>query len=293
MQWNRQYKIKFPEINREYANTLKIAFEVNKDSTKETNKSTLTIWNLSDESRNQIEVADRKVEIWAGYQDNSGPVRMFIGSVIEVETSDDGKDVTTKLTLSDGQVAIRDSVVSVSFAPGVGGETVVKYIADGMGLPVEYGEDVQLASYENGYSFVGKGGDALTAICNANGCEWSVQNEIIQIVLKGRAKAKRGLVFAADSGLIGSPERLIKAPKKEAKKTTKRKKKVAKGKVESQAGWKIKTLLAPTLLPGDAVKVESRRITGWFKVESVKHSGDTHEGDWISEIKLIERLIYE
>lgn len=102
MQWNRQYKIKFPEINREYANTLKIAFEVNKDSTKETNKSTLTIWNLSDESRNQIEVADRKVEIWAGYKDNSGPVRMFVGSVIEVETSDDGKDVTTKLTLSDG-----------------------------------------------------------------------------------------------------------------------------------------------------------------------------------------------
>lgn len=293
MQWNRQYKIKFPEINREYANTLKIAFEVNKDSTKETNKSTLTIWNLSDESRNQIEVADRKVEIWAGYKDNSGPVRMFVGSVIEVETSADGKDVTTKLTLSDGQVAIRDSVVSVSFAPGVGGETVVKYIADGMGLPIEYGEDVQLSSYENGYSFVGKGGDALTAICNANGCEWSIQNEIIQIVLKGCAKAKRGLVFAADSGLIGSPERLIKAPKKEAKKTTKRKKKVAKGKVESQAGWKIKTLLAPTLLPGDAVKVESRRITGWFKVESVKHSGDTHEGDWVSEIKLIERLIYE
>lgn len=293
MQWNRQYKIKFPEINREYANTLKIAFEVNKDSTKETNKSTLTIWNLSDESRNQIEVADRKVEIWAGYKDNSGPVRMFVGSVIEVETSDDGKDVTTKLTLSDGQIAIRDSVISVSFAPGIGGATVVKYIADGMGLPVEYGEDVQLASYENGYSFAGKGGDALTAICNANGCEWSIQNEIIQIVLKGRAKTKRGLVFAADSGLIGSPERLIKAPKKEAKKTTKRKQKVAKGKVESQAGWKIKTLLAPTLLPGDAVKVESRRITGWFKVESVKHAGDTHEGDWTSEIKLIERLIYE
>ena len=42
MQWNRQYKIKFPEINREYANTLKIAFEVNKESTKEKNKSKLT-----------------------------------------------------------------------------------------------------------------------------------------------------------------------------------------------------------------------------------------------------------
>lgn len=46
------------------------------------------------------------------------------------------------------------------------------------------------------------------------------------------------------------------------------------------------------LNPGDAVKVESKFITGWFRVEAIRHTGDISSNEWYSEIDLIERLTY-
>ena len=105
--------------------------------------------------------------------------------------------------------------------------------------------------------------------------------------MAGGSTSVQALVFSASSGLIGSPERIVKGvkrPDEEAKK----KRKVKKDKKSKQAGWKIKTLLAPTVNPGDLVKVESVTIIGWFRVESLKHKGDTHGREWYSEMELIE-----
>ena len=48
MLWNRQYRVKFPDIGLEFANTLRISFDITKDLSKNTNKGKVTIWNLSD-----------------------------------------------------------------------------------------------------------------------------------------------------------------------------------------------------------------------------------------------------
>lgn len=289
--WKRQYRVKFPELKLEYANTLRISFDVTKDITKETNKSKLTLFNLSDESRQKIEIADRKVEIYAGYKDNGGAVRLFVGTVVSSSTKNDGTTTSTELSLSDGQGPIRDTAFTLSFAPGTPVDTVVQYIADEMGVPVVYGEGVEFDTFKNGYSFVGVARDALDGICKTFDWIWSIQNEVLQILLKGGVFANRGLVFAADSGLIGSPERVTEANPKPDKEPAKRKRKRKEGKElpQRKSGWKIKTLLAPTLTPGDLVKVDSKIVSGWFKVESVQHKGDTHSGDWTSEIKLIDR----
>lgn len=292
--WDRQYKIVFPSIELEYANTLRITFEVEKDLTKETNKSKVSLFNLAKEQQEKLEAPDLPVEIWAGYKDNGGPARIFVGTVITANTKANEKDVETELTLSDGQVAIRDTAISMSFAPGTPGQLILQRIASAMGLPLILGEGVQLGTFENGYSCVGTPRQALDGICYHSGCSWSIQNESLQVILNGGIFANRGLVFAPDSGLIGSPERIVKSNPKPDKDTPKRKrkKKAQKERPEKQAGWKIKTLLAPTITPGDAVKVESRDIEGWFRVESVKHQGDSHGGGWTSEINLIERLTY-
>ena len=125
MLWNRQYRVKFPDLNLEFANTLRITFDITKDLSKETNKGKLVIYNLSDDTRKKIEVPDTKVEIYAGYKDNGGPVRLFVGSVISSSTKDDGKDAATELSLSDGQKAIRDTAFSLSFGPGTPGNTII------------------------------------------------------------------------------------------------------------------------------------------------------------------------
>lgn len=291
MLWNRQYRVKFPDIGLEFANTLRISFDITKDLSKNTNKGKLTIWNLSDETRHKINVPDTKVEIYAGYKDNGGAVRLFVGSIISAQTKDDGKDVTTELTLSDGQTAIRDTAFSLSFAPGTPGNTIVQYIADEMGMPLVWGDGVQFGVFKDGFSFVGMAADALDAICNGSGVKWSVQNEILQLIKEGGTVSNKGLVFAPDSGLIGSPEWYTKANAQANAATPKRKEKQKNNEDPSTAatGWKVKTLLSPTLNPGDLVKVESRYVEGWFKVQSVHHTGDTHGDDWTSELDLVDR----
>ena len=296
--WKREYRLRFPDLGLEYnnnddeKNALDISFDIDKDVTQESNKSKLTIINLAEESIRKIEKADTKVEIYAGYKDLGGAVHMFSGTVIESNAKDNGKEVTLELTLSDGQVALRDTQVSLSFPPGTDAESVVKALANEMGLPTVYGEGVKFQSFPDGYSCVGAAKDAMTEVCEANQLTWSIQNGIITIILDGGITQNRGLVFSAATGLIGSPERIIRARPKEDKSTDKRKRKQKekKEKPDKKAGWKIKVLLSPAINAGDAVKVESRIISGWFRAESVKHHGDLSGGDWVTEIELIEGL---
>lgn len=292
--WKRQYRVRFPTLDLEFANTLRIMFDASKDLTEETNKSELKLYNLSYQTRSKIQVADMKVEIYAGYEKNGGPVRIFTGSVIEAQTKDEGKDTITELRLSDGSTSLRDSVFSLSYAPGTPGNRIIERIGSEMGLPVVFGEGATFGSFSNGYSYVGNGTEAMNEICYGSGCTWSIQNDSLQVILAGGIASNKGLVFAPDSGLIGSPERIIRSNPKPDKDTPKRQRRQAAGKEKpkKQAGWKIRTLLAPTVNPGDAIKVESEIITGWFRVESLKHRGDSHGGDWISEMDLIERLMY-
>ena len=57
------------------------------------------------------------------------------------------------------------------------------------------------------------------------------------------------------------------------KKTSNKKSKKNKGK-EKKAGWRVCCLLQPTLNPGDLIYLESKPVTGWFKIESLKHTGE-------------------
>lgn len=297
--WKRVYRLVFPDIGLEYNNTdtpeaesLKISFDVDRDLSQETNKLKLKLWNLKDESRAKIEKEDLKLELYAGYKENGGAKKMFAGSVIRAVSVDEGKDVTTELQASDGQVAIRDTILSLSYAPGTSSQIIVKAISDGMGLPLVVGEGVEFVAYDNGYSFVGKGADALDEICKGQGLDWSIQNSVLQVILAGGNAKKTGIVYSPATGLIGSPARIVKARPKEDQETAKRKAKRSqkKEKPEKKAGWKIETLLSPTVNPGDAVKVESRVIKGWFRVESIKHQGELYGGDFKTQMDLVEGL---
>jgi hypothetical protein len=70
---------------------------------------------------------------------------------------------------------------------------------------------------------------------------------------------------------------------------TAKKGKGGKGKVTDQYdGWNIKTLLMPMINPGDRIKLTSRFVTGVFRVHEIKHSGDSHGANWISEMKVVD-----
>ena len=287
--WKQTYKVNFPKLNKSFENNLKINFSIEKDTTKESNKAKLEIYNLSETSRKAIEVADNEVEIYAGYED--GAVLCFRGTVTYGYTKDSGTECITSLDLADGTVALRDSYCSLSYAPGTSAKTIIQRCATEMGVPVVYGDDVgELENYKNGFSFIGQAPECMTEVCNALGLSWSIQNNILNVILAGGTATNRGLVFSAQSGLVGLPERIVQAEYKSNKTTPKRKakQKAKKEEPRKKAGWRIETLLVPSVNPGDMVKVECRIITGWFRVEKVRHSGEYNGQRWNSEMDLIE-----
>ena len=289
--WKQVYRIVFPKLNITFENNLHIGFQIDKDTTKESNKAKLEIYNLSDATRKKIEVPDTEVEIYAGYEKAGGAILAFKGSVTYGFTRDAGTDCITTLDLADGTKAMRDSYCSLSYAPGTSAKTIIQRCANEMGVPVVYGDDVgELESYQNGYSYIGQADGALTEICNALGLSWSIQNNILNIILAGGTSTNRGLVFSPQSGLVGVPERIIQAEYKSNKSNPKKtaKKKSKKEKPRKKAGWKIQTLLVPSVNPADMVKVESKWITGWFRVEKVSHRGDYNGTNWGSAMELIE-----
>ena len=226
--WHREYRLVFPDINLEFNNLenkegLHLTFDVQKDLTKETNKVKFTIWNLKDETRQKIEKQDLKVDLYAGYRDNDGACRIFSGSVIRTITTDEGKDVKTEIQASDGQVAVRDSVFALSYAPGTAGEIIVKAIAQNMGLPLVLGEGVKFGAYDNGYSFVGKGADALTEICGGNGCSWSIQTATCKLYCRAVSLPIVGLCSRLLAALLVlllvSSRATINLPKKRRKRS--------------------------------------------------------------------------
>lgn len=289
--WKQVYKIVFPKLNITFENSLRVGIQIEKDTTKESNKAKLEIYNLADATRKKVETADNEVEIYAGYERAGGAILAFKGTVTYGFTRDAGVDCITTLELADGAVALRDSYCSLSYAPGTSAKTIIQRCASEMGVPVVYGDEVgELENYKNGFSFYGQAKDALTEICNALDLSWSIQNNILNIILAGGTSTNRGLVFSPQSGLIGVPERIVQAEYKSNKSNPKKtqKQKAKKVQPRKKAGWRISTLLVPSVNPTDMVKVESKWVTGWFRVEKVNHRGDYNGTNWGSQMELIE-----
>lgn len=279
MQFKRKYKLIIGEqggTGREITD-LKISFRIYKDLTTKTNKSTIDIYNLSKTTREKFNEQDLVCILQAGYEGTSIK-RIFIGNVTYVTHATQGAEVITRLELSDGQVAIRDTVVSLSYGVSTTSGKIISDIANQMGLSLSLASDVENRTYANGFSFVGLGKDALSKVTAGSGSEWSVQNGVLQVIKSGGNTSRKALSFSSESGLIGSPSRKNRSKAKPSSETETS---------EEQALWKIKTLLAPTASVGDLVYVDSLSIVGWFTIKSLKHKGDNYGSNWYSEMELI------
>jgi hypothetical protein len=282
---------------------LRMSFSIEKSLTETLNTSTIRIYNLSPSSRKLVEAPNNAVILKAGYTRDIGAVTIFVGIVRRSLTTRQGPDWVTELELDDGLIAYRDSKYTATFQPGASGIAVLRQVADQFGLPVmKLPDGLQDKIYPNGFAFVGRVRDAMNKVCNYLGCEWSIQNQEIQILKKGGARERTALVISQDSGMIGSPELEAKtmSDKLAAKQgittnsdgvVTRQSDRLtisgkpAKDRLEVQ-GYKVNMFLQPTTLPGDIVEVKAEGIDNFFKVEKVTHQGDTHGNEWVTEVSI-------
>jgi len=268
---------------------LRIQFEITKTAKKDPNKSTIRIYNLRKETRTELEKPDTRCLLYAGYKDEAGPLLMFQGAVTFSWTKYELPDIITELELGDGAPEIRDTTISVGYDKGVKSTQILNDVSKKMGTPLTLPKDIPERTWQNGLSYYGSARILLDKVTRGSDLEWSIQNGNLQVIKSGMVTTRQGIVLSADSGLIGFPEHERKANEGTTDvKDTKKKKKTVSTPAKHYDGWSVNCLLLPDIVPGDRVKLESRTVEGVFRVQELKHQGDSHDGDWQTELKLID-----
>lgn len=255
---------------------MRVTFEVEKNLTAEPNTCTVKVYNLAETTRALFQRKPLHVRLDAGYDGELG--RLFTGDVRWSTSKIEGADWVTELQLGDGDRAHRFARCTRSYAAGVPVERAVKDTVKAMGLKLDPSTaDLLRKQYVSGLSVSGNAARTLTKLLRPVGLTWSVQDGRLQVLASGDVRADAPIEVSQDTGLVGSPE--YGAPVEAGETSTGRERK------GHPAVLTFRMLLHPGIAPGGRVRVRSRAINGLFKVDRVKHTGDTAGQDWYSEVE--------
>lgn len=255
-----------------------IDFSVEKGDKEAANSAKVSVWNLNDEHLAVLNQKDCVVTLHAGYGKNMSLI--FAGVVSFVKTTLDGSDSKTEIELVDKLVALRDTYVSVNYSGKISWKEIMDDVAAQLGVAVSYSYNATFSDLNNGFSFVGNAKDIMTKGCNSCGLTWSIQNGVMQVKRPNDVMSKEVYVLSAQTGLINIPSRFSEE-KATAKADT-------SSKQAKQSGWEVNYLLNGAIGIDDYVKLESKAVSGYFRVYKLSHSGDNVSGDWVSAAQLVE-----
>lgn len=291
--FDRQYRLKAGvagssgfEIGSDEGETrqaIHCSFFVEKTDGAALNTTKISLWNLNDAHINALMRTNCSIELCAGYGTRRPCI--FRGTVSNVQTQLDGADRLTEISAIDGFAEIKDTFVTISYKGNVAAIKVLEDVAGKLGLPVVYSTKaktaVTLSSFSFGYCFVGAAKNALAEACQISKTLWTIQNGILQIRCNGETASNVAQLLSKDTGLIGIPKKIYNSS-------------VAAGEntestlTDSLFGYEVVYLLNGAIGVNDLVKLESKMVTGFFRVYKLIIDGDNLEGDWQCTAQLVE-----
>lgn len=243
-------------------NTFEIDFRVPFDDSDEPNISTIEIYNLSKDSISAIKKG-KNIILNAGYEGDIGTILQ--GTIESCHTRWEGVDKITKLTVGEGSEQWLKSYVSKSFKPGIKSSAILKDLAGQYGM--ELG-DFQLQNdkiYPRGRSVSGMLQSVMRQIAKETGSKFHISNGKIYIRPWSAGNAT-GFRLTSDTGLIESPQ-----PFEEED---------SEG--DAKHGYKVKMMLNHRINVDSIIRIESRTVTGNFRVQK-----GTHYGDFTTDVEVL------
>ena len=251
---------------------LRVQFRVDRALTKNPNKCDVTITNLAASTRVDLETKPLLVILNAGYGDDLK--LLFEGDLRFGMTKQVGPNWETLLQLGDADCMHRWARVNRSYAPGTPVRTVVRdaFASMGFQIPTNLERDPLLNQVlTNGRTSHGPSRDELTRLLAPLGYHYSIQNGVPRVLRDDEISSISAVPIDEEHGMIGSPE--FGSPPRSGK----------------PPHVTVRMLLYPELTPGDLVQLTSRVRTGRFRLERVRHVGDTHglgDNSWTTEVEI-------
>lgn len=264
----------------EILNDLQITFDVSKSTNnkKKTNSAAIEIYNLSTDQIKLLDTDYPAAVLSVGYLDAGNIKRIFAGKVNHVSTRKSGTDIITQLQIGSGYTDLNHEVLSEIVPAG----KTVREVADiirkslpGVARGVYNGTNLN-NEVIYGYPLMGTPKEMLDELSSKYGLDWQVDDDVLYVKNNDRPNSEnfnQAYVISQYTGLIENAYR-VSGDRKRSKKD-----KVKK------PGIQMKILLNPDIRAGDIIRLEDTFITGYFKVESLRHTGGWRSKTWETHIK--------
>ena len=280
--WDRQYRFKagpaggagfeIGEVTKECPVPLHIDFSCQKADSESQNTAKISIWNLNDAHLAVLNEKDCVCVLNAGYRGHMPLI--FTGIISNVVTSRDNADIKTEIEVIDSLLPIRDTYVSITYEGTVNWKTILDDTASQMGITISYGYNATFPDISNGFSYVGMARNILSKGCDCSGNTWDIQDGILQVKREDDVMVREVYLLSKDTGLIGIPAKVVIEHDTAID--------------ENTIGWDVEYFLNGSIGVDDYVRLESKYVQRYFRVESVEHNGDNVSGDWVSQARLLE-----
>lgn len=279
---------------------LRINFKCTKttDTKCTPNQAVIDFYNLSQNTRNALEQQNTIVKLTVGYlgltppNDSQAPIAgnpgigtIFIGDVqkvkhdkkkkfeLAVKNKLENTDLITSVDVGDGNNQYRNAFLDKGYAANVQLKQILTDLVNAMGLNVGAFVKIPTVSYIGSFATSGLVRDELDYICSANGLEWSIQNQAVNIIPKTGTTNATALYVSPQTGLIAPPNL-------------------------TTFGVEFKTLCDHRMIPGTLVQISSefipgnpkpplRNPTAFYKIKTVVHRGSNWDGDFVSEVQAV------
>jgi len=254
---------------------LRVSFTIYKAIDPTSNSCRITIYNMAENTRNQIREIDDVITISAGYADDAGAKLMFTGDILKINHKVRAPDIISEVEAGDGAKTLRETRISISFREGAEVKSVLEDIASKLDITLRPLPDDIQGQYIHGFSFAGSAKEGLNKVTERIDLVWSVQNNELQI-LKRRAAIK--LVpkqISYSTGLLEAPEKLTDL-------------KANLEKDKPKPGYSLRMLLLPDVEPGQTVNIDAGLVSGLYRVDLVTHVGDNEGFDFITNLEVSE-----
>ncbi len=237
---------------------------------EEPDVSEVTIYNLSDHSINEIEKQGYCV-VNAGYKELGNIANVLSGDIEDVNTDWQGLDKVTKIKVSDGGKAWRTAELNATYEKGTKASFIMRDLANVMGYEIVEITPKEDKVYKLGKTIQGPCSNSLKQLVKDTNSKMFINKN--RITIRDEKKGyDTGFVLNGETGLIGSPtlNKDDSGDKTEAREKDKDKKKNK----EEKKTWKVVCLLNPKIETDSIIKIESRSVSGTFRIISGKHTSD-------------------
>lgn len=259
-------------------NPWQITFDVSKSADNKRNNgnsAVIEIYNLSDSQIKLLESDYLEVNFQVGYKE-SGAHTLVVGNVTETSTVKSGNDYVTQLKIGEGYTDLNHEQLAKMVSPG-------KTVADVLEEIRAQMPGVARGAYTGtnlnnpiifGWRLKGSPKEMLMKLCEAQNLEYNINAGVLNVSAENGLLSKDTTlapVLNANTGLIDLPfytSETGRKPKKDKKR---------------RRGVQFKALLNTDIVPGKIVKLESKWITGFYRVNTARFSGDFRGNDWYVE----------